>query len=353
MTFNLRSITRKSFFSSLGSKEKKWQDNYLAMYSSWLRGIVTDPALMLIPADDHLVHRGDGVFDVMRCINGRIYQMESHLKRLELSARVISLNLPPEYDKVRDIIKSLVLIGGEKDCIIRIIISRGPGGFSTNPFECPSSQLYINIIRYKKMPDKDYREGVSLVLSRVPVKKSFFATIKSCNYLQNVLMKMEAINAGHKYSVNIDDDGFIGEGSKTVLPAKAMAKISMRLVPDQRPDQIEKSLRAYLNQHVPQGITWELEDLSSCIPGIIDRESEAVKAASRALESVWGKAPLFKREGGSVPVVGMIKELLGVNSLMLGFGLPDDNLHAPNEKFHLPNFYRGIETFIRFMYEIA
>ena len=183
------------------------------MYSSWLRGIVTDPALMLIPADDHLVHRGDGVFDVMRCINGRIYQMESHLKRLELSARVISLNLPPEYDKVRDIIKSLVLIGGEKDCIIRIIISRGPGGFSTNPFECPSSQLYINIIRYKKMPDKDYREGVSLVLSRVPVKKSFFATIKSCNYLQNVLMKMEAINAGHKYSVNIDDDGFIGEGS--------------------------------------------------------------------------------------------------------------------------------------------
>jgi len=183
------------------------------MYSSWLRGVVTDPALMLIPADDHLVHRGDGVFDVMRCINGRIYQMESHLKRLELSARVISLNLPPEYDKVRDIIKSLVLIGGEKDCIIRIIISRGPGGFSTNPFECPSSQLYINIIRYKKMPDKDYREGVSLVLSRVPVKKSFFATIKSCNYLQNVLMKMEAINAGHKYSVNIDDDGFIGEGS--------------------------------------------------------------------------------------------------------------------------------------------
>jgi len=213
MTFNLRSITREKFFSSLGPKEKQWQDNYLAMYSSWLRGFVTDPALMLIPADDHLVHRGDGVFDVMRCVNGRIYQMESHLKRLEHSAGAISLKLPPEYDKIRDIIKSLVLIGGEKDCIIRIIISRGPGGFSTNPFECSSSQLYINIIRYQKVPDKDYREGVSLVLSRVPVKKSFFATIKSCNYLHNVLMKMEAINAGHKYSINIDDDGFIGEGS--------------------------------------------------------------------------------------------------------------------------------------------
>jgi len=213
MKVNLRSITRENFFSSLGPKEKQWQDDYLAMYSSWQHGVVTDPALMLVPIDDHLVHRGDGVFDVMRCVNGRIYQMESHLKRLKHSAKAISLNFPPEYDQVRDIIKNLVLAGGEKDCIIRTIISRGPGGFSTNPFECPSSQLYINTVRYHEVHEKDYREGVSVVLSKVPVKESFFATIKSCNYLQNVLMKMEAINAGHKYSVNIDDNGFLGEGS--------------------------------------------------------------------------------------------------------------------------------------------
>jgi len=168
---------------------------------------------MLIPIDDHLVHRGDGVFDVMRCVNGRIYQMESHLKRLEASARAISLNFPPEYKDIRDIIKQTILAGGDKECIIRTIISRGPGGYSTNPFECPSSQLYINIIRYHKLEEKDYREGVSVVLSKVPIKESFFATIKSCNYLQNVLMKMEAINAGYKYSVNIDDNGFLGEGS--------------------------------------------------------------------------------------------------------------------------------------------
>jgi len=213
MTFNLRPITRKDFFSSLGPDHRKWQDNYLAMYSTWHHGIVTDPVLMLVPIDDHLVHRGDGVFDVMRCVNGRIYRMESHLKRLEDSARAISLNFPPEYEDIRDIIKSLVLAGGDKECIIRTIISRGPGGFSTNPFECPSSQLYINIIRYHELEEKDYREGVSVVLSKVPVKESFFATIKSCNYLQNVLMKMEAINAGYKYSVNIDDNGFLGEGS--------------------------------------------------------------------------------------------------------------------------------------------
>jgi len=213
MTTNLRSITRKNFFSSISPDQRRWHYNYLAMYSSWHHGIITDPVLMLIPIDDHLVHRGDGVFDVMRCVNGRIYQMESHLKRLEASARAISLNFPPEYQDIRDIIKRLILAGGDKECIIRTVISRGPGGYSTNPFECPSSQLYINVIRYHELEEKDYREGVSVVLSKVPIKESFFATIKSCNYLQNVLMKMEAINAGYKYSVNIDDSGFLGEGS--------------------------------------------------------------------------------------------------------------------------------------------
>ncbi len=213
MTINLEHINREEFFARLGSEERPWQANYLAMYSSWVNGVVTDPSLMLVPADDHLVHRGDGVFDVLRCVNGKIYQMEAHLKRLESSAGAISLKFPREYDRIRDIIKRLVLIGGEKECIIRIIISRGSGGFSTNPFECPASQLYIIIVGYNKVPDVDYREGIALALSSVPAKKSFFASIKSCNYLPNVLMKMEAINKGYKYSVNIDDNGFVGEGS--------------------------------------------------------------------------------------------------------------------------------------------
>jgi branched-subunit amino acid aminotransferase/4-amino-4-deoxychorismate lyase len=213
MAVNLRSITRKNFFLNLGPKERQWQNDYLAMYSSWQQGVITDPVLMLVPVDDHLVHRGDGVFDVMRCVDGSIYQMESHRKRLENSAKAISLGVPPEYKEIRDIIKNLVFVGGEKNCIIRTIISRGPGGFSTNPFECPSTQLYINIVRYHELHEKNYKQGVYVILSKVPIKESFFATIKSCNYLQNVLMKMEAINAGHQYSVSIDDNGFLGEGS--------------------------------------------------------------------------------------------------------------------------------------------
>ncbi|TET37060.1 MAG: M20/M25/M40 family metallo-hydrolase, partial [Anaerolineales bacterium] len=143
--------------------------------------------------------------------------------------------------------------------------------------------------------------------------------------------------------------GFTSEGSKTVLPAKAMAKVSMRLVPDQVPARIKESLIKYMEENTPPTMTWEIEDLSSATPAIIDRNSEAVKAASQALETVWGISPVYTRAGGTVPVVSLIKEILGIDSLMLGFGLPNDNIHGPNEKQHLPSFYRGIETFIHFI----
>jgi acetylornithine deacetylase/succinyl-diaminopimelate desuccinylase-like protein len=141
--------------------------------------------------------------------------------------------------------------------------------------------------------------------------------------------------------------GFTGVGSKTVLPARAMGKVSMRLVPNQAPDEIAASLRDYIEKNAPETVTWEIEDLSDCHPAMLSLDSDAARAASAALEEVWGKPPMFKREGGSVPVVGLIQAIVGVPTLMMGFGLPDDNLHAPNEKQHLPTFYRGIEAYIR------
>ena len=145
--------------------------------------------------------------------------------------------------------------------------------------------------------------------------------------------------------------GFTGEGSKTVLPAKAMAKVSMRLVPDQTPEDVRRGLLAYLQANVPAGISFELLEHSACNPAMVERESAAVRAASRALQAVWGKEPLFTRQGGSVPVVALLQDLLDVKVLMLGFGLADDNLHAPNEKQHIPTFHRGTEAFIRFLAE--
>jgi acetylornithine deacetylase/succinyl-diaminopimelate desuccinylase-like protein len=147
--------------------------------------------------------------------------------------------------------------------------------------------------------------------------------------------------------------GFTGEGSKTVLPSKAMAKISTRLVPDQDPKQVHQSLIAFMEHNAPPSVSWEVEMISGAVASVIEKDSAEVQAASNALETVWGVPARFKREGGSVPVVGLVEEMLDVKTLMLGFGLPDDNLHAPNEKLHIPNFHRGIDTFIHFMTTLA
>ena len=206
-------ITKKDFFTKVANQSRPWQKDYLAMYSTQWGGIVRDPDLMMVPIDDHLVHRGDGVFDVMRCVRGKIYQMEEHLQRLNRSAEAISLRFPSDYKFVRDIIKNLLIAVGEKDCLIRVVLSRGPGSFNPNPYDCPSSQMYVNTVRFRGLPDDYYREGIPLISSHIPVKKSFFANVKSCNYLPNVLMKMEAIEAGCQYSVSLDEDGFLAEGS--------------------------------------------------------------------------------------------------------------------------------------------
>lgn len=209
----MKPVTRGNVFDMLSHGPRPWQANYLAMYSSQWKGYTVDPALMTVPVDDHLVHRGDGVFDTMRCVRGRIYQMEAHLERLEQSANAISLAFPLEYERVREIVGSLVVLAGERDCIIRIVLSRGPGSFSTNPFDCPESQLYVTIIRYKTVPDEVMQKGTCVITSRIPTKRSFFARIKSCNYLPNVLMKMEALQAGCPYAVALDTEGYLTEGS--------------------------------------------------------------------------------------------------------------------------------------------
>ena len=210
---DVKRITRDNVFSVLDMEERPWQKNYLAMYSSQWKGYTTDPALMTVPLDDHLVHRGDGVFDTMRCVRGRIYQLDPHLERLESSAAAISLEMPPEYERVLEIVGSLVVLSGEKDCVIRITLSRGPGSFSTNPFDCPSSHMYVIVIRYKGVPEDVLGKGTCIITSRVPPKRPFYARIKSCNYLPNVLMKMEAVKRGCPYAVALDEEGFLTEGS--------------------------------------------------------------------------------------------------------------------------------------------
>ena len=163
----------------------------------------------------------------------------------------------------------------------------------------------------------------------------------------------ERLGARPTLEVNGLLSGFTGEGQKTVLPARAMAKISTRLVPYQDDKDVENQFKAYLTQHAPPTVRWDLRNLSSAPGVLVERDTPAARAAGEALEATFGKAPLFRLEGGSVPVVSLVQAELGVDSILMGFGLPDDNLHAPNEKLHLPNYYRGIEAYIRFFNDMA
>jgi len=138
--------------------------------------------------------------------------------------------------------------------------------------------------------------------------------------------------------------GYQGEGEKTVLPARAGAKFSFRLVPKQDPQKITESLRNFIAGLMPPGIRWELKPSHSSPGVVVSRESPYVKAAARAIEAGFGKEPVFIREGGSIPVVNTFFDELGVDTLLLGWGLNDDNPHSPNEKFCLADFHRGIKA---------
>ncbi|UCG13715.1 MAG: aminotransferase class IV [Deltaproteobacteria bacterium] len=192
---------------------KPYHRDYLAMYSSVLGGAVTHPFLMTVPLDDHMVHRGDGIFEAFKCINGNIYNLEGHLERLERSARAVHLKLPATLEEITRLTVGTIRIAGTRDCLVRLFISRGPGGFTTNPYECSASQCYIVVCRLNPPPDEHYEQGVAVKSSKIPTKKSYFATIKSCNYLPNVLMKKEAMDAGVQFTISIDENGLLGEGS--------------------------------------------------------------------------------------------------------------------------------------------
>ncbi len=136
--------------------------------------------------------------------------------------------------------------------------------------------------------------------------------------------------------------GYQGEGSKTVLPAEAMAKFSFRLVPDQAPKDIMKKVQAHLEKHAPEGVTVEVEVGHDGKPFYADPNSENGKAGQAALKAAFGKEPVLIREGGSIPIIQDMKEIFGVEALMLGLALPDCQIHAPNENYYVENFEAGI-----------
>jgi len=206
-------LNRTQYLERLDRSRQDFHRHYLAMYSSVIDGIVTDPLLMTVPLDDHLVHRGDGVFEMFKCVDGGLYNLEAHLRRLAASASAIGIALPQPPVQLRRTVLATIRAAGVRDCSVRVFVSRGPGSFGVNPYDCPASQLYV--VAGTLLPSfmTLHPQGATVKVSAIPLKAAFFATMKNCNYLPNVLMKKEAVDAGVDFVAGFDADGHLAEGA--------------------------------------------------------------------------------------------------------------------------------------------
>jgi acetylornithine deacetylase/succinyl-diaminopimelate desuccinylase-like protein len=154
-------------------------------------------------------------------------------------------------------------------------------------------------------------------------------------------------------TINGITGGYQGKGVKAVIPSRASAKINLRLVPDQRPDEIDRLLRDHVARVCPPSVRYAIRTDLAAMPAVIDRHHPAVRAAAAAYHRGFGVKPTFLRCGGSIPIVNLVQEKLGIPTVLMGFALPDDRLHGPNEKMHLPTFFKGIATSIAFLDQMA
>ncbi|MBP7843950.1 MAG: aminotransferase class IV [Proteobacteria bacterium] len=185
---------------------------YKAMYSSLLGGIVTDPRMMIIPIDDHIVHRGDGIFEAFCSHNKAIYDIDAHLDRLEFSAKSIELSLPWSRQTLKDICCEVGSASQIEDITFRLYVSRGPGSFTPNPYDSDGPQLYIVATVFKKYPQALYENGVKVGISSHKAKARPHCQVKSCNYLVNVLMTKETVDRKLNFLVCLDSENYVAEG---------------------------------------------------------------------------------------------------------------------------------------------
>src|SRR6187401_702473 len=209
----LRTLNEQEVFEQLRALRAKQPVKYTAFYSSQLGGIVTDPALMVLPFDDHMVHRGHGIFDTAGLVNGKIYDLEAHLDRFLLSAERSKLRISPSRAEMRDIIVRTTAAGGQRDGAIRYWLSSGPGSLELSPAAGAEPGFFVMVFGGLSYPARWYTEGLKVMTTTYPIKPPLYAITKATNYLPNVLMQMEAKAAGFDNGVFIDDLGYVGESS--------------------------------------------------------------------------------------------------------------------------------------------
>ena len=206
-------LADRDVFEKLRALREKQPVKYTAFYSSQLGGVVTDPALMVIPFDDHMVHRGHGIFDTAGIVNGKIYDLDAHLDRFLKSAERSKLKLPGTRAEMRDIIIRTTAASGRKDGSIRYWLSSGTGSLDLTPVAGADPGFFVMIFAGLVYPERWKTNGVRVMTTTYPIKPPLYAITKTTNYLPNVLMQMEAKEKGFDNGVFIDHDGHVGESS--------------------------------------------------------------------------------------------------------------------------------------------
>ena len=207
-------------------------DKVLAFYDHRVGHICTDARLMLLPLDDHLCHRGDGLFESINYRDGRIFALDDHLARLRNGTEAIRLAPPCPWEELRQRILDVARASGESHGDIRLLLGRGPGGFGISPDECPQSTLYIVAIRSRLPEASVYEKGLTAFSSAVPPKQQYLAKIKSTNYLPNVFMAREARENGMDVAVTFDENGCMCEAA--IANIGIVDKDGVLVTPDMR-----------------------------------------------------------------------------------------------------------------------
>jgi len=225
---SVRILSRNEIFTEAPEWREPGRWNYLAMYSSVFGGVVTDPALMVIPLDDRMASRGDGIFEFFDVVNGYVYNLDAHLTRLGRSAEIISLDLPFDMATIKQITLETIAISGAKVCGVRLFASRGLGDFGCDPTVPKKSLFYVIVLKTGLMglfPPDMVTEGTSAVTAHVPSKPSFYAQVKSCCYLLNALVDLEARRNKAAFGIWYDQEGHLAESATENIAIVSQEKV--------------------------------------------------------------------------------------------------------------------------------
>ena len=206
-------LTSEDVIAAMRTLRTNQRVNFWAFYSSQLGGIVTDPALMVLPFDDHMVHRGHGIFDTANLVDGKIYDLDAHLDRFIGSATRSKLTLPATRERMKEIIIETTARAGHSDGAIRYWLSSGPGSLELTPAKGAAPGFFVMVFAGLVYPEHWYATGLKVMTTTYPIKPSLYAITKTTNYLPNVLMQMEAKEKGLDNGVFIDKNGHVGESS--------------------------------------------------------------------------------------------------------------------------------------------